>query len=174
VISAGHCFRGWVSSLKDVGICASGFALTNRLPRSGTWGWALRYYRLLRPSLRMSDVILGQRQPESDQGLSRVWQIGKGIGPERELPTRRASKVLMWLRMSPEEAGRGLWRAIESVRITNARVPYGRRVFGQLLQLEDVESGLPGATLNRGSPFDRDAFLALADYAEQTAVCACG
>ena len=142
--------------LKDVGIAPVG-APDQSLAQVGNMGLGVEVLPLLRRQLRMSDVILDSvslNLIKDEQGVGN-WE---SIGPEREPADPQSPEGVDVAADEPEEAGRDFDVAIESVRITNARVRYEDESSGQLLQLEDVN--LTTGALIEGQPFDV-AFLGL-------------
>lgn len=142
--------------LKDVGIAAVE-APQDSLAQVGTLGLGVEVLPLLRRQLRMSDVILDSVSLNlvKDQNGRGNWE---GIGPEREAVAGEQGALTEPAQEQEAAAGRDFDVAVESVRITNARVRYEDRASGQLLQLEDVN--LSTGALIEGEPFDV-AFLGL-------------
>ncbi|WP_339651062.1 AsmA family protein [Halopseudomonas pelagia] len=142
--------------LKDVGI-ATLDAPEDALAQVGSMGLGVKVLPLLRRQLRMSDVILDSvslNLAKDAQGRGN-WE---SVGPDSDAaatPEPGASEIPD---RSSEQAGRDFDVAVESVRITNARVRYEDESSGQVLQLEDVN--LTTGALVEGQPFDL-AFLGL-------------
>lgn len=145
--------------LKDVGIAPVG-APDQSLAQVGNMGLGVEVLPLLRRQLRMSDVILDSvslNLIKDEQGVGN-WE---NVGPERESAAQtepQSAEGADAAADQSEDAGRDFDVAIESVRITNARVRYEDESSGQLLQLEDVN--LTTGALIEGQPFDV-AFLGL-------------
>lgn len=141
--------------LKDVGV-ATLDAPENSLAHVGSLGLGVEVLPLLRRQLRMSDVILDSvslNLVKDAQGRGN-WE---SIGPDSK-PVAKTKEAVDGSADQSEPAGRDFDVAVESVRITNARVRYQDESSGQLLQFEDVN--LTTGALIEGRPFDV-AFLGL-------------
>ncbi|WP_158256759.1 AsmA family protein [Pseudomonas sp. MYb185] len=122
------------------------------LAEVGSMGLGVEVLPLLRKQLRMSDVILDdiRLNLEVDENGVANWST---IGPQGEAQTsgEAAGQTRAEAEAEAQEHGR-LDVAVESVRITNARVEYVDRRTAQQLVLEDVN--LSTGALLENQPFD--------------------
>jgi len=122
------------------------------LAEVGSMGLGVEVLPLLRKQLRMSDVILDdiRLNLEVDENGVANWST---IGPqgEAQTPGEAAGQTRAEAEAEAQEHGR-LDVAVESVRITNARVEYVDRRTAQQLVLEDVN--LSTGALLENQPFD--------------------
>jgi len=122
------------------------------LAEVGSMGLGVEVLPLLRKQLRMSDVILDdiRLNLEVDENGVANWST---IGPQGEAQAtgEAAEQTRAEAEAEAQEHGR-LDVAVESVRITNARVEYVDRRTAQQLVLEDVN--LSTGALLENQPFD--------------------
>ena len=118
-----------------------------QIAQVGSLGLGVKVLPLLRNQLRMDDVILDSvtlNLVRNQQGVGN-WE---SIGASEEAVQEEGATT----EAEPEEGGRDLDIAIESVRITNASVRYTDEQAGQSLQMEDIN--LTTGALIEGESFD--------------------
>lgn len=141
--------------LKQVAVAPLGEGQSS-LAEVGTLGLGIEVLPLLRRQLRMSDVIIDsvvldlQRDADGKGNWEQLGKPAEGVASSRPAGESDAQPATA--------PAKPLDIAIDSVRITNARVSYRDAQGGQTLQLQDVS--LSTGALIEGKPFEL-AFLGL-------------